>query len=183
MEVAYLLIFGQLPTHSQLSQWNNKVMTHTYLHENMVQLMRNFRYDAHPMVSKGRSAAEEKEKGFDSPFLRVCLSVPCQPCPRSTLKQIPHCGCVFCNLNTLTVPVLMCFFRETLFTTTPACGTSSFTALSESFRRLLPLRIAIALVGRIISRDRISAILRTSSVRTLLFLSFDRCLHFRIRHA
>ncbi len=104
VKVAYLLIFGGLPTHTQLDQWSQKVkiiqtshltrgwngdakfkrqytlenfcmrktqkgvcrelssnvfglclfqvMTHTYLHENMVQLMKNFRYDAHPMVCR-----------------------------------------------------------------------------------------------------------------------------------
>jgi len=49
LEVAFLLINGELPTKHQLSQWESKVMTHTYLHENLIHLMQTFRYDAHPM--------------------------------------------------------------------------------------------------------------------------------------
>jgi len=49
IEVAFLLIYGELPNKEQLHIWNKNVMTHTYLHENLVRLMQNFRYDAHPM--------------------------------------------------------------------------------------------------------------------------------------
>jgi citrate synthase len=49
LEVAYLLIFGELPTQAELNDWNNKVMHHTYIHENLTGLMQAFRYDAHPM--------------------------------------------------------------------------------------------------------------------------------------
>ncbi|KAM9972156.1 hypothetical protein ACTFIW_003513 [Dictyostelium discoideum] len=49
LEVAYLLINGNLPNKSQLDGWSNKIMTHTFLHENLVGLMKTFRYDAHPM--------------------------------------------------------------------------------------------------------------------------------------
>lgn len=49
LEVAYLLIFGELPTAEQLAYWSDKVMRHTFIHESLRQLMQNFRYDAHPM--------------------------------------------------------------------------------------------------------------------------------------
>lgn len=49
LEVAYLLIFGELPTQTQLVDWEHRVMHHTFLHENMRELFRAFRYDAHPM--------------------------------------------------------------------------------------------------------------------------------------
>ncbi|HMQ53082.1 MAG TPA: citrate synthase [Anaerolineae bacterium] len=49
LEVAYLLIKGQLPTERQLDYWEYRIMRHTYIHENMVSLMKDFRYDAHPM--------------------------------------------------------------------------------------------------------------------------------------
>ncbi|EGG16640.1 citrate synthase [Cavenderia fasciculata] len=49
LEVAYLLINGNLPNKSQLDGWSHKIMTHTFLHENLVGLMKSFRYDAHPM--------------------------------------------------------------------------------------------------------------------------------------
>ena len=49
LEVAYLLMFGALPTPSQLKDWQDGVTKHTLLHENIKHLMRGFRYDAHPM--------------------------------------------------------------------------------------------------------------------------------------
>ncbi len=49
LEVAYLILYGELPTKDQLTYWENRVMRHTFIHESMVQLIRAFRYDAHPM--------------------------------------------------------------------------------------------------------------------------------------
>ncbi len=49
LEVAYLLMFGELPTADQLTQWKQGITQHTLLHENIKHLMRGFRYDAHPM--------------------------------------------------------------------------------------------------------------------------------------
>ncbi len=49
LEVAYLLLFGELPTKQQLTDWEFQIMHHTFLHENMRELFRAFRYDAHPM--------------------------------------------------------------------------------------------------------------------------------------
>lgn len=49
LEVAYLLINGDLPSKEQLNFWTKIIMTHTYIHENLIQLMKTFRYDAHPM--------------------------------------------------------------------------------------------------------------------------------------
>ena len=49
LEVAYLLLFGELPTTAQLAGWQQSITTHTMLHENIKHLMRGFRYDAHPM--------------------------------------------------------------------------------------------------------------------------------------
>jgi citrate synthase len=49
LEVAYLLMFGELPTPEQLKEWEQGILTHTLLHENIKHLMRGFRYDAHPM--------------------------------------------------------------------------------------------------------------------------------------
>ncbi len=49
LEVAYLLIYGELPTASELETWQHKVMRHTYIHESLRQQMQTFRYDAHPM--------------------------------------------------------------------------------------------------------------------------------------
>jgi citrate synthase len=49
LEVAYLSLFGELPTQAELERWNYDITHHTYLHENMKDLMAAFRYDAHPM--------------------------------------------------------------------------------------------------------------------------------------
>jgi citrate synthase len=49
LEVAYLIFFGELPTQNQLDEWVHDITFHTYLHENIKDLMHAFRYDAHPM--------------------------------------------------------------------------------------------------------------------------------------
>src|SRR5450631_1819578 len=49
LEVAYLLLNGNLPTAEQLAYWQCKVMRHTMTHENVKKFMDGFHYDAHPM--------------------------------------------------------------------------------------------------------------------------------------
>jgi citrate synthase len=49
LETAYLLLFGELPTDSELRNWTHDITLHTMLHENMKKFMEGFRYDAHPM--------------------------------------------------------------------------------------------------------------------------------------
>jgi len=49
LEVAYLLIHGDLPTQGQLDQWTHEITIHTFVHENIKEFMQGFRYDAHPM--------------------------------------------------------------------------------------------------------------------------------------
>jgi citrate synthase len=49
LEVAYLLINGELPDDHQLDQWVYDVTHHTMLHENTKKLMDSFHHDAHPM--------------------------------------------------------------------------------------------------------------------------------------
>jgi citrate synthase len=50
IEVAYLLIHGELPTQAQLDQWTDDVTHHTFIHENMrKRFVDGFHYDAHPM--------------------------------------------------------------------------------------------------------------------------------------
>ena len=48
-EVAYLLIFGELPTAAQLERWTYDITHHTFVHEDIKNLFETFRYDAHPM--------------------------------------------------------------------------------------------------------------------------------------
>ncbi|MCC6168844.1 MAG: citrate synthase [Caldilineaceae bacterium] len=49
LEVAYLLIHGELPSKDELERWENDVMHHTFVHENLARMVEAFRYDAHPM--------------------------------------------------------------------------------------------------------------------------------------
>ncbi len=49
LEVAYLLVSGELPTSDEFDQWSHEIRNHTFLHENVKKLMEGFRYDAHPM--------------------------------------------------------------------------------------------------------------------------------------
>jgi citrate synthase len=49
IEVAYLTMFGELPTQAQYDEWEYDIRHHTFVHENIKQLMEAFRYDAHPM--------------------------------------------------------------------------------------------------------------------------------------
>ncbi len=49
LEVAYLLVFGELPTEAQLERWIYDVTHHTFVHEDIKQFLGGFRYDAHPM--------------------------------------------------------------------------------------------------------------------------------------
>ena len=50
LEVCYLLLYGELPTSSQLNDFENRVTMHTMVHEQMQNLFRGFRRDAHPMA-------------------------------------------------------------------------------------------------------------------------------------
>ncbi len=49
LEVAYLILFGELPQREQLHEWEQSITYHSLVHENMKQLLDGFRYDAHPM--------------------------------------------------------------------------------------------------------------------------------------
>lgn len=48
-EVAYLLLSGDLPTRRELEIWDQEVMEHSRVHENVKKFMDGFLYDAHPM--------------------------------------------------------------------------------------------------------------------------------------
>ncbi len=50
LEVAYLLLHGELPTVVQLQKFDTTIRTHTMLNEGMLRFFTGFRYDAHPMA-------------------------------------------------------------------------------------------------------------------------------------
>ena len=50
LEVAYLLLNGELPTGGEMTRWVDEITHHTFIHENMrKRFLEGFHYDAHPM--------------------------------------------------------------------------------------------------------------------------------------
>lgn len=49
LEVAYLIMNGELPTQEALDEWTYQIIHHSFVHENIKKFMDGFRYDAHPM--------------------------------------------------------------------------------------------------------------------------------------
>eukprot|EP00997_Jenningsia_sp_PLL12_P009252 NODE_617_length_1560_cov_83.527465_g507_i0.p1 GENE.NODE_617_length_1560_cov_83.527465_g507_i0~~NODE_617_length_1560_cov_83.527465_g507_i0.p1 ORF type:complete len:309 (-),score=31.03 NODE_617_length_1560_cov_83.527465_g507_i0:401-1327(-) len=49
LEVAFLLLWGELPTQKQLGTFTKKVMTHSTYHEGLEKFIKGFRHDSHPM--------------------------------------------------------------------------------------------------------------------------------------
>jgi citrate synthase len=50
LEVAYLILFGELPNASELKSWVHDITHHTMLHETTKKFMEGFRDNAHPMA-------------------------------------------------------------------------------------------------------------------------------------
>ncbi len=75
LEVAYLLIHGELPTQEQHDEWVHEITHHTFIHENLKMFMDGFHHDAHPMgmlVSTvgALSTFYPEAKGLDDPDAR-----------------------------------------------------------------------------------------------------------------
>jgi citrate synthase len=75
LEVAYLLIHGELPTQEQYDEWVHEITHHTFIHENIKQFIDGFHHDAHPMgmlVSTvgALSTFYPEAKGIDDPETR-----------------------------------------------------------------------------------------------------------------
>jgi len=49
LEVAYLILYGELPKKDELNQWEWDITHHTFIHENIKKFIDGFHYDAHPM--------------------------------------------------------------------------------------------------------------------------------------
>lgn len=50
IEVAYLLLYGELPTADEFQQFDTSIRMHTMLNEGMLRFFNGFRYNAHPMA-------------------------------------------------------------------------------------------------------------------------------------
>jgi len=80
LEVAYLLIFGELPTELQLERWVYDVTHHTFVHEDIKTMIEGFRYDAHPMgmllsTVGAMSTFYPSAKDIDSPEERYMAAI------------------------------------------------------------------------------------------------------------
>ncbi|MDH3756141.1 MAG: citrate synthase [Acidimicrobiia bacterium] len=77
LEVAYLLIQGELPTTDQLASWTHEVTTHTYVHDDFrKRVFDAYHYDAHPMglltsSVAGLSTFYPEAKEIDDPDIRM----------------------------------------------------------------------------------------------------------------
>jgi citrate synthase len=49
LETSYLLLYGELPSKSQLADWTYHITHHTFIHESIKKFLDGFHYDAHPM--------------------------------------------------------------------------------------------------------------------------------------
>ena len=88
LEVAYLLLKGELPTIAELEDWQYNVTRHTMIHENMrKRFVDGFHYDAHPMgmfisatAALGTFYVDAKDifdsESFDKQVLRLVAKVP-----------------------------------------------------------------------------------------------------------
>jgi citrate synthase len=50
IEVAYLLLWGELPTPAQLEEWSRNITVHSMINESLLRFFNGFHYDAHPMA-------------------------------------------------------------------------------------------------------------------------------------
>jgi citrate synthase len=76
LEVCYLLLNGELPTAAQSDEWIDTITMHTYVHENITEFMKGFRYDAHPMGTLVSTVAAlstfyPEAKDIDDPHNRL----------------------------------------------------------------------------------------------------------------
>ena len=76
LEVAYLLLFGDLPNQGQMTQFHHDITYHSMLHEQIQRFYSGFRRDAHPMaVSCGvvgaLSAFYHDSLDFTDPYQRI----------------------------------------------------------------------------------------------------------------
>ena len=100
LEVAYLLIHGDLPTPEQFEDWRYEITHHTFIHENVrKRFMEGFHHDAHPMgilvstiaaLSTFYPEAEHHDR--DAKQIRLIakvLTLPPVPLPASVALRLP----------------------------------------------------------------------------------------------
>ena len=80
IEVCYLLLYGELPSEVELTDFNNRVSRHTMLHEQIRYFYRGFRRDAHPMaiicgVQGAMSSFYHDSTDINDPWQREVASI------------------------------------------------------------------------------------------------------------
>src|SRR5690242_17409707 len=70
LEVAYLLIYGELPNEQQLADWTTSIKRHTLLHEEFRRFFDGFPMDAHPMgiLASAVAALSTFYQGSENPL-------------------------------------------------------------------------------------------------------------------
>jgi citrate synthase len=87
VEVAYLLVHGELPSQDQLDRWKHEISVRKFVHENVKGFIQGFRYDAHPMAMLAASVGAlasfypdagdiEDEDSRDFQILRLLAKMP-----------------------------------------------------------------------------------------------------------
>ena len=79
LEVAYLLLNGELPKKEEKEEFDNAITLHTMVHEQLINFYRGFRRDAHPMailvgVVGALSAFYPDSTNIDDPYERMVSS-------------------------------------------------------------------------------------------------------------
>ena len=78
LDVAYLLLRGELPDKEESAEWSDEITHHTYVHENVKKFIDGFHHDAHPMgilvssiaaLSTFYPAANQVTPYFDRPIV------------------------------------------------------------------------------------------------------------------
>src|SRR6266480_3637030 len=70
MEVAYLLLLGELPTQQQLSAFDRSIRTHTMINESLLRFFNGFHHNAHPMAMLSGVVASMSAFYHDSTDIR-----------------------------------------------------------------------------------------------------------------
>src|SRR5579883_3064952 len=77
LEVAYLLLFGELPGAADLNEWVKTITYHTMLHETTKNFLEGFRYNAHPM---GMFISTVAALSTSIPKRATCMTPRCASC-------------------------------------------------------------------------------------------------------
>jgi len=81
LEVAWLLLFGELPTANELKSWVHDITHHTMLHETTKKFMEGFRDNAHPMAMLVSTVAALSTVGIR---IQRTFTIPRSGCCRSS---------------------------------------------------------------------------------------------------